>query len=52
MTSNEWNILDDTDPRINYEGDWREGGKKGEYQKTTHGAVNASGSSVSLNFSG
>ncbi|THU82745.1 hypothetical protein K435DRAFT_844292 [Dendrothele bispora CBS 962.96] len=52
MTSNGWNILDDTDPRISYQGDWRKGGIKGEYQKTTHGAVNASGSSVSLNFSG
>ncbi|THU78097.1 hypothetical protein K435DRAFT_604793, partial [Dendrothele bispora CBS 962.96] len=29
--------IDDTDPRIVYEGNWRTGGKPHEYNTTTHG---------------
>ncbi|THU79381.1 hypothetical protein K435DRAFT_810764 [Dendrothele bispora CBS 962.96] len=50
--SSTWTRLNDTDPKIIYEGNWRTGGIPHEYNTTTHGAVNASGSSALLTFTG
>ncbi|THU77025.1 hypothetical protein K435DRAFT_878390 [Dendrothele bispora CBS 962.96] len=50
--SSTWTRLDDTDPKIVYEGNWRTGGIPHEYNTTTHGAVNASGCSALLTFTG
>ncbi|THU89654.1 hypothetical protein K435DRAFT_802554 [Dendrothele bispora CBS 962.96] len=50
--SSGWTRVDDIDSRIIYQGYWKLGGIKGEFNKTVHGAINASNSSASFNFNG
>ncbi|THU75216.1 hypothetical protein K435DRAFT_881356 [Dendrothele bispora CBS 962.96] len=50
--SDTWAILDDTDSRIVYQGDWQIGGRNVEYNGTTHGLKGTADSSASLDFTG
>lgn len=43
--------IDDTDPRLQYSGEWFTGGKEEEYHNTTHG-TSVPGSAVTFSFNG